>query len=48
MKKKLHLSKERLRTLSHNQLLQVAGGSANNDCGATLNMLSDHCNVLRA
>jgi hypothetical protein len=46
MKKKLHLSKERLRTLSHNQLLQVAGGSLTNDRGATLNTVSDHCNVL--
>jgi len=46
MKKKLHLSKERLRTLSHNQLLQVAGGSANN--ATTYNIVSEHCNVLRA
>ncbi len=47
MKKKLHLSKERLRTLSHNELLQVASGSATNEHGATLNNLSDRCNVLR-
>jgi len=46
MKKKLHLSKERLRTLSHNQLLQVAGGTATNDRGGTLNNVSDHCNAL--
>jgi hypothetical protein len=47
MKKKLHLSKERLRTLSHNQLLQVAGGSATNNGGTTLNIVSEHCNMLR-
>ena len=44
MKKKLHLSKERLRTLSHNELLQVAGGTANNGRGTLI--VSDHCNVL--
>jgi hypothetical protein len=48
MKRKLHLSKERLRTLSHNQLLQVAGGTATNDRGTTFNIVSQHCNVLLA
>ena len=46
MKKKLQLSKERLRTLSHIQLLQVAGGT--NNTGTTYNIVSEHCNVLRA
>ena len=47
MKKKLRLSKERLRTLSPNQLIQVVGGSANSASGDTL-IFSDHCNALFA
>jgi hypothetical protein len=45
MKKKLQLSKERLRSLSHNQLLQIAGGSAT-DGLTTLNIVSERCNAL--
>jgi hypothetical protein len=46
MKKKLHLSKERLRTLSHNQLIQVVGGSANSTSGDCDTLIfSDHCNA---
>jgi hypothetical protein len=48
MKKKLRLSKERLRTLSPNQLIQVVGGSANSASGPDCDTLifSDHCNAL--
>ncbi|HYR54508.1 MAG TPA: hypothetical protein VEM39_00190 [Myxococcaceae bacterium] len=48
MKKKLHLSKERLKTLSHNQLIHVVGGSAGSTSGRNRDTIifSDYCNVL--
>ncbi len=51
MKKKLLLSKERLKTLSSEQLVRVAGGmdpggsSIGPNCDPMLSPMSDGCNV---